>query len=122
MVSKAGESGDKELLVFREAVMKGTTSANAIKLRHKIMKKRFLMEYNPPMLDENRLFSEDQRREIFRRAHGRCQICGKKLEFGDKNTHYHHKIPYSIGGPTSIENAMLVCKDCHFNKLHGKIN
>ena len=35
--------------------MKGTTSEKAIKLRHEIMLRRFTMEYNPPMLDENRV-------------------------------------------------------------------
>ena len=120
MIDKAKEGKDKELLAFREAVMKSTTAEDAIKLRHKIILKRFLEEYNPPMLDENRFFSEEQKREIFRRDHGKCQICGKKLKFGHKDTHYHHKIPYSSGGSTSIDNAILVCKDCHYNKLHGK--
>jgi len=119
-INRASEISDKELLAFREAVIKSTTSESIIKLRHKIMLERFLREYNPPMLDENRFFSEEQKREIFRRDQGRCQLCGKRLEFGDENTHYHHKIPHSIGGPTSIDNSMLVCKNCHFNKLHGK--
>ncbi|RLI99116.1 MAG: hypothetical protein DRP00_00110 [Candidatus Aenigmatarchaeota archaeon] len=76
--------------------------------------------YNPPRLDEDRLFSFEQKREIFRRDGGRCQVCGKKLEFGDNNTHYHHKVMYAVGGPTTIDNAILVCQNCHYNKLHGK--
>jgi len=120
MIDEAKTGDDEELLSFREAVMKGTTSEKAIKLRHEIMLRRFVKEYNPPMLDENRVFSEEQKRQIFRRDGGKCQVCGKKLEFGNENTHYHHKIPYSAGGPTSVDNAILVCKNCHYNKLHGK--
>lgn len=120
LVEGAKASEDEELLSFREAVTKGTTSEKAIKLRHEIMLQRFLKEYNPPMLDENRLFSEEQKRQIFRRDGGKCQVCCKKLEYGDENTHYHHKVPHSVGGSTSLDNAMLVCKDCHYNKLHGK--
>ena len=120
MIDEAKTGDDEELLSFREAVMKGTTSEKAIKLRHEIMLRRFIKEYNPPMLDENRAFSEEQKRQIFRRDGGKCQVCGKKLEFGDENTHYHHKVLHSAGGPTSVDNAILVCKNCHYNRLHGK--
>ncbi|RLI99115.1 MAG: hypothetical protein DRP00_00105 [Candidatus Aenigmatarchaeota archaeon] len=48
LVEKAKEGGDKELLDFREAVMKGTTMRDAIDLRLKIMLKRFLKQYIIP--------------------------------------------------------------------------
>lgn len=120
MVDEAKEGYDRELLDFREAVTKGTNNEKAIILRHKIMLQRFLDKNNPPRLDENRLFSHEQRLKIFRRDNGHCQICGEKLDFGDENTHYHHKILHSVGGSTTIDNGLLVCMDCHYNKIHGK--
>ena len=120
MVEEAKEGHDRELLDFRENVTKGTNNEKTIRLRHKTMLKRFLEKNNPPRLDENRLFSHEQRLKIFRRDKGRCQVGEEKLDFNDENTHYHHKILHSVGGSTTIENGLLVCMDCHYNKLHGK--
>jgi len=120
MVNDAKAGSDKELLDFREAVTSGTNNEDNIKLRHEIMLKRFLDVYNPPLLDENRLFSHEQKLKIFRRDEERCKLCGRKLEFGSENTHFHHKAMHSAGGPTTVDNGLLVCKNCHYSKLHGK--
>lgn len=69
-------------------------------------------------LDENRLFIEEQKIAIFRRDGEKCQICGKKLIFENPDTHFHHKDRYIEGGKTEIGNGLLVCKDCHLNKIH----
>ena len=119
-IEKAKEGSDPELLNYREVVSKGTNNEESIKLRYNILLKRYLSTYNPPRLDENRLFTEAQRIEIFRRDGGHCQICGENLEFGNENTHYHHKQMYSTGGPTVVDNGLLSCKKCHYLKLHGK--
>lgn len=118
-VISSSTSGDQELIKFNLAISKGTTSQANIKLRYDIILKRFLDKYNPIRLDENRLFTEQQRIAIFRRDNERCQICGKKLTFGDPDTHFHHKDRYIEGGKTEIDNGLLVCKDCHLNKIHG---
>ena len=118
-VVSSSTSGDQELIKFNLAISKGTTSQANIKLRYDIILKRFLDKYNPMRLDENRLFTEDQKIAIFRRDNEKCQVCGKKLTFGDHDTHFHHKDRYIEGGKTEIENGLLVCKDCHLNKIHG---
>jgi len=120
MVDEAKAGQDIELLDFREVVTKGTNNEKSISLRHKIMLQRFLEKNNPPRLDENRLFSHEQRLKIYNRDNGHCQICGEQLDFGDENTHYHHKILHSVGGSTTIENGLLACMNCHYNKLHGR--
>jgi len=111
---------DKELVDFKFAVSRGTTSEANIKLRYNTMLKRFLEQYNPMRLDENRLFSHDQKLEIYHRDGERCQVCGKHLIFGDPETQYHHKDPFIEGGETETEKGLLVCRDCHLNKIHGK--
>ncbi|NMC59239.1 MAG: HNH endonuclease [Candidatus Methanofastidiosa archaeon] len=110
---------DEELTNFSLAIGRATNNEKNIRTRHNIILKRFLQAYNPPKLDEQRLFNEDQKIKIFRRDGGICSECNKKLIFGDKDTHYHHKIPYVKGGKIHIENGVLVCGECHLSVLHG---
>jgi hypothetical protein len=111
---------DKELTEFKFAVSRGTTSERNIKLRYNIMLKRFLTKYNPTRLDEDRLFSHDQKLEIYRRDNEVCQVCKKHLIFGNAETQYHHKDLFMEGGKTEVEKGLLVCRECHLNKIHGK--
>lgn len=111
---------DKELLDFREAVSKGTNNEETIALRHRILFDRFNKMYNLPSIDENRIFSYEQKLKIFRRDNEQCQECGDIIEFGEKTTHYHHKTMHSQGGPTTVDNGLLVCRKCHYTKIHGK--
>lgn len=110
---------DEELTNFSLAMGRSTNSEKNIRIRHEIILKRFLESYDPPKLDEQRLFSESQRIKIFRRDGEKCSVCKKELIFGDKDTHYHHKIKFSDGGKTKTENGVLVCSDCHLRILHG---
>lgn len=103
---------DKELIDFKFAVSRGTTSETNIKLRYNVMLKRFLKQYNPLRLDENRLFSHDQKLEIFHRDKEKCQVCGKHLVFGNPETQYHHKDPFIEGGETIVEKGLLACRYC----------
>lgn len=119
-VKQAPMSGDKELIEFNINMSKGTTSTKSITLRYTLILKRFLEKYNPMRLDENRFFTEEQKIEIFRKYNGKCGLCGKELKFNSPDTHFHHKDRYIEGGKTIVENALLVCKECHLNKIHGK--
>lgn len=118
-VERANEIGERDLLDFREAVTRSTTKKEVIEQRKKIMLERFVERYNPPEFDEDRLFTDAQKQEIFRRDEEKCQICGCKLEFNDEKTHFHHKKPHILGGTTTVDNGMLVCRDCHLRKIHG---
>lgn len=118
-VVNSSTTDDKELINFNFAISKGTTSQSNIKLRYDIILKRFLNRYNPVRLDENRLFTDDQKIAIFRRDQEKCQVCGKKLTFGNPDTQFHHKDKYIEGGRTEIDKGLLVCRDCHLNKIHG---
>lgn len=56
-----------------------------------------------------------------RRAHGRCQLCGKDAPFADKNgkpyLETHHIIWLSEGGHDTIDNTVALCPNCH-RKMH----
>jgi 5-methylcytosine-specific restriction endonuclease McrA len=110
---------EPELNQFNIAISRGTNNEETIKFRHRVLVRRFIEQYGPVEFDEDRIFGYDQKLAIFRKYDGVCQECGEKLEFGDSHTHYHHIDPYIAGGETEIENGLLVCQDCHLNKVHG---
>lgn len=119
IISKSQMSEDQELRDFRDAISKGTTDGSTIKKRHDIILKRFVSAYDPPKLDKgNRIFTEEQKISIYRKDEGKCQSCDLEVKYGDPATHYHHKIMHSKGGETTIENGLLLCKDCHLTKYH----
>ncbi|MCK4899161.1 MAG: HNH endonuclease, partial [Anaerolineales bacterium] len=55
--------------------------------------------------------TQEIKHAVFRRDGGRCQRCGTT-----KNLQYDHKIPYSRGGETTIDNLQLLCKKCNQRK------
>lgn len=61
-------------------------------------------------LDPVRLFSSEQRREIFARAGGRCEhfnLLGMRCRRAPQ--HADHVYPHSKGGATSLVNAQALC-------------
>jgi len=119
-VQKSDTVIDKELIEFEKETSRGTTGKKSIELRHSIILDRFFSEYEIDAKDDKRLFTDNQKRKIFRRDDEKCQICNKDLTFGKRETHYHHKKLWSKGGSTTIENGILVCENCHLKKIHGK--
>lgn len=51
----------------------------------------------------------------FKRAGGKCQLCGVILGHGFK-THYDHRIPDQLGGEPTLENCQAICEQCHNDK------
>lgn len=118
-VIDSSKTRGSKLSKFYDALSVKNNDRAMIQLRHGIILKRFLGRYNPDRLDENRLFTKAQKITIFRRDREKCRICGKKLTFGSRGTHFHHKDKYIMGGRTEIDKGLLVCRACHFNKIHG---
>jgi len=110
---------EPELIRFNTAISRGTNNEETIKFRHGVLVRHLIKQYAPVELDEDRIFSYDQKLAIYRKYDGICQVCAEKLEFGDSHTHYHHIDPYIAGGQTGVGNGLLVCQDCHLSKIHG---
>ena len=70
----------------------------------------------------NRFFSEDKKLKVWLRQGGRCgnKNCPNPNVMLD-DCHAHHKIAFEEGGPTTIENCVILCKDCH-KKWHNSDN
>jgi hypothetical protein len=89
--------------------------------RFNILLSEFL-KYTPNIepKDKKRDFDYWQKLAIFGRADGICQgNCNprKKLKFDEGE--YHHKKRWTDAGPTSVDNGLLLCKECH-NRIHIK--
>ena len=56
-----------------------------------------------------------------RRANGICQLCGKMLDFNDRQgkpyLEVHHIIPLSENGPDELSNMVALCPNCH-RRMH----
>ena len=59
-------------------------------------------------------FSQEQRKMIYEKADGRCQLCGRKIEF--EYATLDHVIPLSQGGIDSLDNIQLACESCNRQK------
>jgi len=62
-------------------------------------------------LDPKREYTQEERIVIFRMYDEKCQRCGKKLSMDAFQV--HHKIPWTKGGQATLENALLLCEQCH---------
>ncbi len=96
-----------------------TDSQDSVEFRHRTLLTRLLKDI-PDLtpLDSQRIFSHEQRMAIFRRDGGFCQV---KMRFdGAQCTwdHWHtdHKVAWSNGGQTTVENGQVSCVDCNLAK------
>jgi hypothetical protein len=62
--------------------------------------------------DPQRLFNDEQKREIRLRDDGKCQRCGEDVMDGDEEFD-HFPISHRRGGSTKVENGRLVHSWCH---------
>lgn len=96
---------------------RGGWSERLIDLRRSIILKEFLDKNKIKEKDGNRQINEVDKIAVFNKQNGICQDCGKKFkDYGEPD--YHHKEMYSLGGETSVDNIIILCKDCH-HKIHG---
>ncbi|MGN9126022.1 HNH endonuclease [Oliverpabstia intestinalis] len=62
-------------------------------------------------------FTTEQRKIIYQKANGRCQLCGRKIEYEDMTL--DHIVPLSLGGADEMDN--LQCTDFACNKFKANI-
>jgi hypothetical protein len=113
---KDTENCDPEILSYKDLTGHSTDSSESLKLRYEYLLRR-LLEYIPDLQlkDNNRLFTHEQRLAIYRRDNGVCQLrikCdGKRCEW--ENWEADHKIPWSKGGFTTVDNGQVACPECN---------
>lgn len=61
-----------------------------------------------------RQFDEDEKRTMYARQNGRCNLCGKPFELSEM--HGDHIEAWSKGGKTTIDNGQMLCASCNLSK------
>lgn len=61
-----------------------------------------------------KIYSEDARKLIYLNAHGRCELCGRKILLEDMTV--DHINPLSMGGKDDVENLACTCYLCNLFK------
>lgn len=86
--------------------------------RHRFFVKEMLDLMQPlGRKDPKRAFSQAERELLYLRSNKTCQICSELVDWTDVEA--HHVEPHSDGGVTSLENALLVHRECHPRGKHS---
>lgn len=73
------------------------------------------IEWNKPRIKQNRKkFSSDERKIIYKNADGKCQLCGRNIDY--ENMTLDHITPISQGGADDLENIQCTCEACNLFK------
>jgi hypothetical protein len=117
--AKSGDEVNPEWINYKDRISHSTDAEDSIRWRMEFMLKDLLEKIPGIRLKDNqRMFTHLQRLAIFRRDGGVCQLkikCdGVKLPWDD--WHCDHKIPWSKGGPTTVENGLAACPVCNLSK------
>ena len=68
--------------------------------------------------DNQRDFTHAQKLTIYRRDQGKCQVkikCnGEKVTWD--SWHCDHKVAWTKGGQTTVENGQVACAECNLSK------
>lgn len=59
---------------------------------------------------------QKRREEVYLNSNGLCAMCKRVVLFSDYEL--HHTIPLSEGGEDIIENAVVLCSQCHYEHHH----
>jgi hypothetical protein len=112
---KDPEHRDPEFLAYQEKISQAAGSRDSLRFRHEVLMTDFLLTFpNLELLDQQRSFTDDQRRAIFRKFKGICQVCYQKVKW--ENFHADHIKPHVDAGPSTVANGQLLCSTCNLQK------
>jgi hypothetical protein len=113
------DEADSDWVTYKEKISHSTDSEDSIQWRLNFVL-RHLLESFPDLStkDNQREFTWPQRLAIFRRDRGICQLqirCESTKVTWD-SWHCDHRVPWSKGGPTTVENGVVACPACNLAK------
>lgn len=82
-----------------------------IQRRHEFFSEKMYEILKPQLKDPQRLFGALEREIIYYRDKKRCAVCGAEVIWPEAEI--HHVEEHTKGGPTSLENGVLVHRHCH---------
>lgn len=113
------DEGDPEWIAYKGRISHSTDSKDSIEFRTTFMMTHLLQTIEGVVpKDEVRQFTHDQRKAIYRKNNGICQLrlkCeGNKVSWDA--WHADHVRPWSHGGLTTVENGQVACPECNLAK------
>jgi len=116
---RPSDEREPEMVAYQEKTTSTTDSQDSIQYRHQVLLTRLLRAL-PDLapLDSQRNFTYEQRLAIYRRDEGICQLgltC-EHMKCGWDHWHSDHKVAWSNGGPTTVENGQVACQACNLVK------
>ncbi len=97
----------------------GSDTADVIRIRHSFLLAQVYAKIRLIPLDPQRLFDPLEKEVIWNRDRGICQNPNcmrpeRKVPFRDATV--HHVIEHTAGGPTTLQNGVLICPECHTDR------
>lgn len=113
------DTAEAEWVSYKEKISHSTDAQDSIRARLDFLMRDLLSHFpNLPLKDRQRDFTHLQRMAIFRRDQQTCRVqleCeGVKVVWDD--WHCDHIIPWTRGGPTTVENGQVACPACNLAK------
>lgn len=113
------DSAEPEWVAYKEKISHSTDAQESIRFRLDYLMRDLLGTCpNLPLKDEQREFTHLQKLTIFRRDHQTCQVklkcAGLRVVWDD--WHCDHKVAWSKGGKTTVENGQVACPACNLAK------
>ena len=98
----------------------GSNTADVIRMRHSFLLATLYPKIRIIPLDPNRGFDALEKEVIWNRDRGQCQnpACerpGHRVPYREATI--HHVIEHTDGGPTTLQNGVLICPECHPNRI-----
>lgn len=121
----SGDEADAEWVSYKEKISHSTDSEDSIRARMEFMLRDLLVS-NPglPLKDAQRTFTGAQRRAVFRRDGGMCQLAikceGTRVKWDD--WHCDHRLAWTQGGKTTVENGQVACAACNLTKGNREVS
>ncbi len=69
------------------------------------------LESNMENKRRSRYIPADVKGQVWAKCKGQCMYCGLRHCLD-----YDHIVPYSKGGPNTVDNLQLLCRDCNVRK------
>jgi len=116
---RPSDEREPEMVTYQDKMSRTTDSHDSVEYRHRVLLTRILNDISDlAPLDSQRSFSHEQRLAIYRRDGGICQVKEKCSGVKCNWDHWHadHKLAWSNGGPTTVENGQVACVDCNLAK------
>lgn len=119
--NKPEDEMDPEMQKYQTALLQGSASLGSQKIRRDVLVEDLLASITDlALLDDRRLFTNEQRIAIFRKADEKCANpdnnpdCVGECKWDD--FHADHIVPHSAGGKTVVSNGQLLCPSCNLKK------